>query len=263
MTDAVRLERDGGVARLVLNRPDSRNALSAEVSGGIVEAVRELEGSDSRVVVIEGEGKAFCAGGDISTMIERSQSDAPLEDVVQRMIQKTGNAVKTVAECEFPTVAKIDGPAFGAGASLALACDIQLLSETAGIGFGFRQVGLAVDAGTSYLLPQYVGRNVARELVYTGEIVSSDRAVSLGLANHAFEAETFEQESEELIARIAEGPTVGLRTSKRLLRHNAAATIDEAIDHEAAAQAAVFDSADHQEGITAFEQGRDPEFQGE
>jgi Enoyl-CoA hydratase (EC 4.2.1.17) len=258
-----RLERDGGVARLVLNRPESRNALSSEVSDGIVEAVRELEGGDSRVVVVEGEGKAFCAGGDISTMIEHSQGDESMDHLVRWIIQEVGRAVKAVSECEFPTVAKIDGPAFGAGGSLALACDIQLLSETAGIGFGFRQVGLAVDAGTSYLLPQYVGRNVARELVYTGEIVSGDRATSLGLANHVFDAETFEQESEALIARIAEGPTVGLRTSKRLLRHNASATIDEAIDHEAAAQAAVFDSADHHEGITAFEQSRDPEFQGE
>ncbi|GAB3410705.1 enoyl-CoA hydratase family protein [Haloparvum alkalitolerans] len=261
-TDAVRLEREGGVARIVLTAPERRNALSVDMARGIVDAVNAVEGSDARVVVLEGEGPAFCAGGDVSMMVDRHEGDEPLADAVRHVARDTGRAVRRVAECEFPTVAKVDGPAFGAGGNLAIACDIQLLSESASIGFGFRNVGLAVDSGTSYLLPRLVGDNVARELVFTGELVAGDRALELGLANHVYADEAFEEEAESFIAGIAEGPSVALRTSKRLLRHGADGSLDAAIENEAAAQAAVLDSEDHAEGVAAFTEGREPEFEG-
>lgn len=261
-TDAVRLERDGGVARIVLATPERRNALSVETAHAIDDAVTALEGSDARVVVLEGEGPAFCAGGDVSMMVDRHEGDEPLEDAVRHIVRDTGRAIRRVAECEFPTVAKVDGPAFGAGGNLAIACDMQLLSESASIGFGFRNVGLAVDSGTSYLLPRIVGDNVARELVFTGELVSGERALDLGLANHVYPDEEFEKEAEAFIAEIAEGPSVALRTSKRLLRHGPDGSLAAAIENEAAAQAAVFDSADHAEGVEAFTEKREPEFEG-
>lgn len=107
-----------------------------------------------------------------------------------------------------PTVAKIDGPAVGAGANLALACDLQLASDRANIGFVFRNVGLSVDAGTSYLLPRLVGENVAKELVFTGEMLDAERAESLGLFNHVYAVEEFDEHADALIERITEGPTV-------------------------------------------------------
>lgn len=261
-TDAVRLERDGDVARIVLTTPDRRNALSVETSTGIMDAVDALEGRDVGAVVLEGEGPAFCAGGDVEAMIERQETDVALDDSVRHIIQETGRAIARVAKCEFPTIAKVDGPAFGAGGNLAIACDMQLMSESATIGFGFRNVGLAVDSGTSYLLPQLVGDNVARELVFTGELVEGDRAVDLGLANHVYPDEEFEERAEELIATIAEGPSAALRTSKRLMRLGPDATLQAAIENEAGAQAAIFDSADHAEGVGAFREKREPEFEG-
>lgn len=261
-SDAVRLDRDGGIARIVLDRPDSRNALSVPTSNGIVDAVRALEGTETRVVVLEGEGPAFCAGGDVDAMIERHEDSAPLDDAVRHVVRNTGRAIRVVAECEFPTVAKVDGPAFGAGGNLAIACDLQLLSESASIGFGFRQVGLAVDSGTSYLLPRLVGDNVARELVFTGELVEGERAVELGLANHCYPDDEFEERAEALIRELASGPSVALRTSKRLLRNGPNGTMAEAIEREAGAQAAVLESADHAEGVAAFREKRDPEFEG-
>lgn len=261
--DAVRLERDGDVGRIVLDRPERRNALSVAVTTGIVDAVRALEGSDVGCVVVEGEGPAFCAGGDLRRMAEYADTGAPLDDAVREIVNDIGRAVRVVAACEFPTVAKVDGPAFGAGAALALACDLQLLSEDASMGFGFRDVGLAVDSGTSYLLPRAVGDNVARELVFTGEQVDPDRAVELGLANHVYPDPEFEERTETLVSRIADGPAVALRTSKRLLRNGPERSLAAAIDAEAGAQAAVFDSADHAEGVAAFTEGREPEFTGE
>lgn len=261
--DAVRLEREDGVARIVLNEPDRRNALSVEISTGVREALREIEGSDARCVVVEGAGGAFSAGGDVEAMMERQRDDRSLDDAVRHIVRDTGRCIQRVAECELPTVAKIDGPAFGAGANLAVACDVQLMSEEARIGFGFRQVGLAVDSGTSYLLPRIVGDNVAKELVFTGELVDAERALDLGLVNRVYPAEEFDDRAAEFVGRIAAGPTVALRTSKRLLRRGPEGTLATAIEHEADAQAAVFESADHAEGVAAFAEGRSPEFEGE
>jgi len=262
-TDAVRVERDGDVARIVLATPERRNALSAATATGIVDAVAALEGTDVGVVVVEGEGPAFCAGGDVEAMVERQADGVDLDDSVRRVIRETGRAVASVAACEFPTVAAVDGAAFGAGANLAIACDVGLVSESARIGFGFRNVGLAVDSGTSYLLPRLVGDNVARELVFTGELVEGERAVEIGLANHVYPDDEFDERAAELVTRIAEGPAAALLTSKRLLRHGPNATLDAAIENEAGAQAALLDSADHAEGVAAFREGREPDFEGE
>ncbi|MCL9817243.1 enoyl-CoA hydratase/isomerase family protein [Natronocalculus amylovorans] len=261
--DPVLLEQRNGIATITINQPDRRNALSIAVSNGIMDALDEIEGGETRCVVLAGAGPAFCAGGDVKMMIERFADEMSLDAGVRHVIQQTGRAIQRVAECEFPTVAKVDGAAFGAGANLAIACDIVLFSDDAKISFGFRQVGLAVDSGTSYLLPRLVGDNIARELVFTGELLDADRAKEIGLVNHVYDTDAFEANATELTETIATGPTVALRTSKRLLRHNPNTSLDAAIEQEAAAQAAVLDSRDHAEGAAAFAERREPEFSGE
>lgn len=259
---AVEVERDDGVATLRLALPEKRNALSIRLSTGIVDALADLEGSETRCVLVEGDGPAFSAGGDVEAMVERKESDTPPDEAVRHVIQHTARCVKRLAECEFPTVAAVDGPAFGAGANLALACDVQLLSDDARMSFGFRQVGLAIDSGTSYFLPRLVGDNVARELVFTGELLDAERAASLGLANHVYPAEEYDDRVAAFVERVASGPTVALRASKRLLRDNRETSLSTAIDHEAAVQASVFESADHAEGVRAFKEEREPAFEG-
>jgi enoyl-CoA hydratase/carnithine racemase len=260
--DPVLLDIDEGVATITLNRPERRNALAREVSAGIVAAIEEIEGSDARCVVLEGSGEAFCAGGDVDAMIERLESESSLADAEQLIVRTTSRAISRVAGCRLPTVARVDGPAFGAGANLAIACDIGIASDSAPIGFGFRQVGLAVDSGTSYLLPRLVGLNTAKELVFTGELLDADRAAELGIFNHVFPAEEFDERADDLIEEIATGPTVALRASKRLLDQGLGSSLDEAIADEAAAQTAVFETRDHREGVAAFQEKRDPEFEG-
>ncbi|PSP73972.1 enoyl-CoA hydratase [Halobacteriales archaeon QS_3_64_16] len=260
--DPVLLDIDEGVATITLNRPEIRNALAREVSAGIVDAIEEIEGSDARCVVLEGSDEAFCAGGNINSMTERLEGDLSLADAERLMVQTTGRAISRVAGCQLPTVAKVDGPAFGAGANLAIACDIPIASDASRIGFGFRQVGLAVDSGTSYLLPRLVGLNTAKELVFTGELLDADRAADLGLFNRVFPAEEFDERAEELTEEIATGPTVALRASKRMLDQGLGGSLDGAIADEAAAQTAVFETRDHREGVAAFEEKRNPEFEG-
>jgi enoyl-CoA hydratase/carnithine racemase len=138
---------------------------------------------------------------------------------------------------------------------------VRVFSGEGRIGFNFEQLGLAVDSGVSYLLPREVGAGVAKELVYTGEILDAERAAELGLANRVFE-DDFEADFESFVGEIAGGPTAALRTSKRLMRRGFEVSLDTAIEHEAAAQGAMFETADHEEGVDAFLERRDPEFGG-
>ena len=118
--DPVLLDIDEGVATITLNRPETRNALAREVSAGIVDAIEEIEGSDARCVVLEGSGEAFCAGGDVNAMTERLEGDLSLADAERLIVQTTGRAISRIASCQLPTIAMVDGPAFGAGANLTI-----------------------------------------------------------------------------------------------------------------------------------------------
>jgi 2-(1,2-epoxy-1,2-dihydrophenyl)acetyl-CoA isomerase len=262
MSDAIRLDIDDGVATLTLNRPDNRNALSAEMSSAIVDAVEEVEAhDDARCLVVEGKEGTFCAGGDVNAMVELMSGAAELHEAVERIQHETHRAVQRVAEFHLPTIAKVDGVAYGAGANLAIAADITLASDDAKLSFGFRQVGLAIDSGTSYLLPRQVGVSKAKELVFTGEMLDADEAAELGLFNHVYE-EDFEEQAAAFVEPIADGPTVALRHSKKLIEQGMNASLQDALDNEAASQAAVFATEDHEEGANAFMEGRPPEFQG-
>jgi enoyl-CoA hydratase/carnithine racemase len=261
--DAVRLEIDDeGVATITLDRPDRRNALSDEISEGLRAALEEVDESDARCVLLEGSGGAFSAGGDIESMVEGIENDVPADERVRSLERSINELMRRLIEFPVPTVAVVDGPAVGAGANLALACDVQLASEDAVFGFVFRQVGLSVDAGTSYLLPRVVGENVAKELVLTGDIVDADRAAELGLVNHVYGADELDDRVEEFAAKIVSGPPIALRHANRLLGEGLEKSLDQALTDEATAQGIVFDTADHEEGVTAFFEDRDPEYEG-
>jgi enoyl-CoA hydratase/carnithine racemase len=272
--NSVSVVREADVVTVTLDRPDVRNALTEDVTAGLRDAFDSLD-DDTRCVVLEGAGGAFCAGGDINAMMEVRGGEKSMEEAVRHVIDDTAGAVKRVHDCRFPTVAKIDGPAVGAGGALALACDLRVFSPEGKIGFNFEQLGLAVDSGVSYLLPREVGAGVAKELVYTGEVLDAERAADLGLANRVFgtagdgegsrggdEDESFEDAFDSFVGELAAGPTAALRTSKRLLRRGFEASLDAAIEHEAAAQASLFGTDDHAEGVDAFLERRDPDFEG-
>ncbi|AKU07518.1 MULTISPECIES: enoyl-CoA hydratase/isomerase family protein [Haloferax] len=261
-SDAVRLALDDGVATVTLDAPAVRNALTVEVTAGVREALGSLP-DEARCVVLRGsdEAGAFCAGGDVNAMLELQADAMTLPEAVDHVVRDTADCVRRVYECDLPTVAAIDGPAVGAGGALAIACDLQLLREDASVGFGFRRVGLAVDSGLSYLLPRLVGRNVAMELVYTGEKLGPERALELGVVNRVADEDEFEAELDALTERIAGGPTKALTASKRLLRRPDD-SIEAAIEHEASAQAVMFGTDDHAEGVESFMSRREPEFEG-
>ena len=258
--DAVRLTVEDSVATVTLNRPDVRNALTKPMAGELVERFGTIADSDARCVVLTGAGSVFCAGGDIGAMVDGVTSDVPIDRRTE-FVAAINGAIATVHDCRLPVVAKIDGPVLGAGAGLALACDIQLASPEAKIGFGFRRVGMAMDSGVSYFLPRLVGPNKAKELVFTGELLDADTARELGVFTRLFEADSFEAGVENIVATIAEGPTVALQQAKKLLDRGTESTFEAALDREEAAQAIAFTTEDHEEGANAFIEQREPEFE--
>lgn len=260
--DAVLLEREDHVARITLNQPDRKNALSSAISDGLIEALDELEGSDARAIVIQGAGGAFCAGGDVERMVEGIEDDVPADERARALERSTTELFGRLVRFTIPTVAAIDGPAVGAGANLALACDVQLASDRAVFGFVFRQVGLSLDAGTSYLLPRVVGENVAKELALTGDIFGADRAEDIGLVNHVYPEDEFDEEVDAFLERIVSGPPIALRHANRLIGEGLEKSFEQALADEAYAQGIVFDTDDHEEGVRAFLEDRDPEFEG-
>ena len=159
-------------------------------------------------------------------------------------------------------MAETDGPAVGAGANLAVACDVQVASASSVFGFVFRPVGLSVDAGTSYLHPRLVGENVAKELVFTGEVFDAELAADLGLVNHVYPDDEFDERADEFVGEIAAGPTVALGQAKKLLGSGLEKSLRQALRDEANAQGLVFGSADHEGGVEAFLEGREPSFEG-
>jgi len=249
-------------ARVTLENEEMRNALTAEVAADLRSAFGDIDAAEPRCVVLAGAGETFCAGGDIESMIAAQEGDKDVAASLEEYAIPINRTVQAVYECDAPTVAKVDGAAFGAGAALALACDVVLASERAKISFGFRQVGLSVDSGTSYLLSRNVGENTAKELVYTGELVGPERAAELGLFNKVFPAGEFAGRAEAVIDKIATGPSVALRESKRLLEADHG-SFEEAVEAEAEGLKTTFGTADHAEGVGAFTESRDPEFRGE
>jgi len=257
------IDEQRGVATITLNRPDVRNALTQDVSEGLIAALDEIEDGDARCVVVEGAGGNFCAGGDVNLMMQGLSGDVSPGEKERMITRYTHRSILRVARCPLPTVAKVDGAAYGAGGSLTLACDVVLASEDSSISFGFRQVGLAIDSGGSALLPRVVGMHVAKELVYTGEVVGAERAADLGLFNHVYPEGEFDERVREFADDLAAGPTFALRTSKGLLDGHVGTSLEAAMENEAAAQVGVLETDDHREGAEAFMEGREPEFAGQ
>lgn len=251
------LDIDDGVATITLNRPERQNALTVAVMDALGNQFERVRDSDASVLVVEGRGEAFCAGGDLEEILSGHAAEYAVDEWYELIGSEFNRVIRRLVNIPVPTVAKIDGIAFGGGASIATACDVQLASSEAEMSFGFEQLGLAVDTGVSFLLPRLVGLNTALELVYTGEIVPAERAERLGLVNHVYPAVEFEERATGLVESIADGPDQALRHSKRLVRDGLEADLDRALANEAATQVGLLNSTEHEEALQEVVGGED------
>ena len=252
-------EREGAVGWIRINRPARLNAFSQTMREELEAALQQMEKDpEIRCVVLTGVGRAFCTGGDVGVMKQLIE-----ENDIERfetLIRIGARIVNFIAEMRKPVIAAVNGPAAGAGACLALACDLRLASEHATIGFGFLRVGLHPDWGGSYFLPRLLGPALAAELLYTGEMINAERSERMGLFNRVVAHAELDAAARTLAGQIAAGPVATVIETKRTLRRSYDSTLAEVLEQETQAQLKAFRSADFREGINSFIEKRAPRF---
>ncbi|GIW19429.1 MAG: enoyl-CoA hydratase [Tepidiforma sp.] len=275
MSDVL-LERRDGVALVTLNRPETLNAMGGELVPHLAEALADCEADPAvRCVAITGAGRAFCAGGDIRGMQERNDrmaaaaaSDGPgaviaeLDRLVAELRDRHRAITLRIHRMPKPVVALVNGPAVGAGFSIALACDVRLASDRARFGAAFRNVGLPGDFGGSYFLQRLCGAGIARELYFTADIIDAARALELRIANRVIPHDELLTEGLAFCARPAAGPTAAYARMKENLAFAETATLEQLLDQEALHMRIAGFSADSREAVAAFLEKREPRFAG-
>jgi 2-(1,2-epoxy-1,2-dihydrophenyl)acetyl-CoA isomerase len=259
--ETVDLYRDGAAAKIVLNRPARMNALSVGLSDDLLTVLREVAHDDSvRAVLLTGAGKAFCSGADLKESAEAAQAGKLDTDTV--LIRRYHPIVTTIRQMEKPVVTAVNGPAAGAGVSLALAGDLVVAAESAYFMLAFVGIGLVPDGGASLFVPSRVGFARAAEMALLGEPVPAAKAVEWGLINFAWPDAEFAAKADALVQRLADGPTRSYAASKRELNHWLYDRMDAHLELEASLQRELATSADFIEGVGAFLQKRPPKFSG-
>ena len=251
-----------GVATLTFDRPDRLNALTFEVYADLRDLLAWLpERTDVRVLVITGEGRGFCSGGDVHEIIgELLKSDK------QRLLdftRMTGAVVQNMRECPIPIIAAVNGIAAGAGSVIALAADLRVVARSASLAFLFTKVGLAgADMGSAYLLPRMIGLPKATELLMLGESIDSAEIDRLGLAYRVVHDSELSGVTNDLARTLAEGPALAYAQTKLLLARELDLSLADAIELEAVTQADLMTTSDHAEFYAAFNEGRKPKWSG-
>jgi len=255
-----RWEVADGVGAVVLDRPEKLNALTFEVYDELVRLFAEV-GADAavRVVVIRGEGRAFCSGGDVNEIIGRLLDRGREE---RRAFTRTTCAlVRNIRLCPQPVLASLHGAVAGAGAVMALAADLRVAAASTRISFLFTKVGLSgADMGAAWLLPRVVGQGRASEILLLGDAVGAEDALRCGLVNRVVPDEGLATATAEWARRLADGSAAAIRSTKRLLQAEAEMPFEDALEAEALGQAELLGAPDHREYHRAFNEKRKPDF---
>jgi 2-(1,2-epoxy-1,2-dihydrophenyl)acetyl-CoA isomerase len=266
MTDTnsapVLLDVTDGVATITLNRPDAMNSLDVATKEALLDAVRTVaDDPDARCVVLTGTGRAFCTGQDLKEHIRILESGST-ESLFSTVDEHYNPIVTTLATMAKPVIAAVNGVAAGAGASLAFACDLRLLADTAGFNLAFANVALSCDTGASYHLQRLVGRAKALELLYFPSTLKADDALSLGLATRVVPADELAAEARALAERLAAGPTVALGAMRQSVAYAAGHSLEESLEVESAMMQKTGATADHRAAVAAFVAKEKPTFEG-
>ncbi len=258
----VLIERlDHGVVLLSLNDPKRRNAMSDELTQAWRAAIEQLrDDRDVRAVVVTGEGKAFCAGGEL-TWLEESRMLTP--DQSRTRMLSFYRAWLGIRGLDIPSIAALNGAAVGAGLALALACDLRYATPEAGLSMPFTSLGIHPGMASTYLLPEVTGLAVAREMLLTGRVLAGPDAVAAGLVNQIFPAERLRAEVLEIASTIATRAPIATRLTRQALADGGHASFEAALKWEAVAQPLTMATQDLLEGIAAARQRRSPKFTGQ
>ena len=258
MSDEILVDVAGGVGTVTLNRPERLNTLTLPILDRLMAALaRVAEADEVRAVVLAGRGRAFCAGADQAEMIERGPQE--WEPIVRRYL----DPVRALVRMDKPVVAALHGDTVGGGLGLALACDFRIAAAGIRLGAPFTPIGLAgCDMSAGYYLPRLIPLGAATEMMMTGKLVRAHEALALGLVHRVVEPGTFAGEVAALATKLAAGPPIAHRWTKRALHRSLGVDIDSEFEFEIFAQVQCIQTEDHREGVRAFREKRRPEFRG-
>ena len=251
-----------GIGTVTLDRPGKLNALTFEAYADLRDLLAELpHRGDTRVLVIRGNGRAFCSGGDVNEIIGATLAMSP--DELLAFTRMSGEVIREMRDCPVPIIAAVHGMAAGAGAVIALAADFRVCTPAARFAFLFTKVGLSGgDMGAAYLLPRLVGLGHATRLLMLGDTVDAQEAERIGLVSFLAEKDTFDDEVIALARRLASGPVQAFAQTKALLTREQDMSLSAAIELEAMTQALLMKGEDYAEFHTAFNEGRPPQWTG-
>lgn len=260
MSETIQLKVEDNVAYIHLNRPKAFNSFNREMALAFQEALKSADQNTAvRAVYVTGQGKAFCAGQDLKEVTDPEQNPG-----FKRILEEHYNPIiRLIRSLKKPVIAAVNGVAAGAGANIALACDIVVASEKAAFIQAFSKIGLIPDSGGTFFLPRLIGFQKASALAMLGDKVTAEEAERLGMIYQVLSSEDFEEQSQKLAKKLAKMPTKALMQTKELLNQSLNNTLEEQLDLEGASQIEAAQSLDYHEGVQAFVEKRKPNFKGE
>jgi 2-(1,2-epoxy-1,2-dihydrophenyl)acetyl-CoA isomerase len=268
MSEGTLVERKDGLVTVTFNRPDKKNALNADNWQALDAVLQEMTNNpQDRALLLTGSGGNFSAGADLSGGLSSEDSNKSgltgrERQLVVWEMRAVGETINRLHRLPKPTIAAVDGVCIGVGLGLALACDLIVASDRARFCQIFVKRGLALDGGTSWSLPRQIGLRRAKQMALFGDMVDASTALEWGLINEVVPVDQLADLAGSWAGRLATGPTTALSLSKRLLDGSASLTFEQAVEEEARAQHIAFTTGDMAEGMTAFLERRDPQFQG-
>ncbi len=257
------IEEHDHITKITFNRPNALNAINDKMGEELLSTLKESEKNETvRCLVITGAGRAFSAGEDVSGLKDRYGGGGEHPSLGDHLRKKYHPIITRIRSMEKPIIARLNGIAAGSGASLALACDIRIASEEAGLKQAFIGMGLVPDSGSSYFLTRMIGQGRALELIMTGKTIPAREAEQLGLINKVVPTADLDKHTDELAHRLATGPTKALGLSKRIVNRVTSFELLEALEYEAYNQDIAGRTSDHLEAVKAFLEKRQPKFSG-
>ena len=261
--ETVDYELKDSVAVITLNRPDALNALSQQLTKDLRAAVEKTTEDKARAAILTGAGRAFCAGGDLKEMQDVGRAEGKVEAFLDAPLKALHNVIRAIRKAPIPFIAAVNGVCAGAGVNFALACDIVFAADDATFREAFVRIGLTPDCGGTFFLPRAIGEKLAAEMFMTGDSITAERALALGMINHVVTSDVLLEEAGNMAKRLAAGPTASIGRIKRMMNATFSNDLNGQLEMEAVCQLESGRASDFKEGVDAFFEKRAPNFSGQ
>ncbi|CAN5590325.1 enoyl-CoA hydratase-related protein [soil metagenome] len=260
--ETIKYKLNDTVATITMNRPEALNALSLQLTKDLRLAIEKAVEDKARAVILTGEGRAFCSGGDLREMQSMWQKEGRIEAFLEEPLRALHNVILLIRETPIPFVAAVQGVCAGAGTNFALACDLVFAAENASFNEAFVRIGLSPDCGGSFFLPRAIGEKLAAEIFMKGETIPAEKALQIGMVNRVVTAENLISEVMLMAKKLALAPTGSIGRIKKMLNASFSNNLTQQLGLEHELQIESGKSNDFQEGVTAFFEKRAPNFTG-